>query len=346
MLRPILEAIPPYDPGPPSRAGEVRLSHNESPHPPPAFVVEAVAKAARRENRYPDPRHAKLRASLSEYAGIPEECISAGAGASEVLHSLCTLVLEPLDPVVIPVPTYGMYGFLTMLRGASPRYVHLGAGFRFEPERVLEVGADARAIFLCSPNNPTGASVAEKDVLTVAEGTEALVVVDEAYFGYSEKTLATRVQECENLAVVRSMSKFFGLAGLRVGYSIAHPKITAALEKVRPPFNLSGVAQAAAVAALEHRGVFERRARETVAERERLFRALGRVEGVEVFPSEANFLLLRTREDAPERLAKRGILVRDLVNVVGLGAGYLRVTVGRREENERFLGALKASLRA
>lgn len=346
MLRRILEAVPPYDAGPPPKPKEVRLSHNESPYPPPAVVSETIAKAARSENRYPDPRHAKLKSSLSKYTGLPEECISPGAGASAVLDSLCTLVLEPLDPVVIPVPTYGMYGFLAMLRGASPHYVEFGPGFRFEPGRVLEAGADARAIFLCSPNNPTGATVAEKDVLTVAEGTEALVVVDEAYFEYSRKTLAARVQEFENLAVVRSMSKFFRLAGLRVGYSLAHSKVTAALERVRLPFNLSGVAQAAAVAALRHGEVFERRARETVAERERLLRALGRVEGVEVFPSEANFLLLRTREDAPERLAKRGILVRDLVNVVGLGAGYLRVTVGRRRENERFLGALKASISA
>ncbi len=339
MLRP---EVPPYDAGPRPGPKDVRLDHNENPHPPPPAVLEAFSAAARGVNRYPDPEHRRLKEALSEYAGLPAECISAGAGASGVLDTLCALVLEPLEPAAIPVPSYGMYGFLAMLRGASPRYVESGPGFRVEPDRVAEAAKGARALFLCSPNNPTGAVVPEEDLIEMAGATGALVVVDEAYFEFSGKTIAPRVREFKNLVVVRSLSKFFGLAGLRVGYALAHPEVAGALERARLPFNLSGVAQAAAVAALGQREFFQRRCRQTVRERERLRQGLARLPEIEAFPSEANFLLVRARDtELAGKLAGRNILVRDLAGVVGLGPGFLRVTVGRGEENARFLGVLR-----
>lgn len=342
MLRPVLGAVPPYDAGPRPGPKDVRLDHNENPHPPPPSILDSFSAAARGANRYPDPEHRRLKEALSEYAGLPVECISAGDGASGVLDTLCTLVLEPLEPAVIPVPSYGMYGFLAMLRGASPRYVESGPGHRVDPDCVAEAARGARALFLCSPNNPTGATIPEEDLLAIAGATEALVVVDEAYGEFSGKTVAPRVREFENLAVVRSFSKFFGLAGLRVGYALAHPEVAGAMERARLPFNLSGVAQAAAVAALGQRAFFQRRCRQTVRERERLRRGLARVPGVEVFPSEANFLLVRARDpELAGKLAGRNILVRDLAGVVGLGPGFLRVTVGKGEENARFLAVLR-----
>ncbi len=343
MLRPVLGAVPPYDAGPQPGPKDVRLDHNESPHPPPDAVLQAFSAAARGVNRYPDAEHRRLKEALSEYSGLPAECISAGDGASGVLDTLCTLVLEPLEPAVIPVPSYGMYGFLAMLRGASPRYVETGPEeFRVDPDRVAKAARGARALFLCSPNNPTGATIPEEDLLEIAGATEALVVVDEAYWEFCGKSVAPRVREFENLAVVRSLSKFFGLAGLRVGYALAHPEVAGAMERARLPFNLSGVAQAAAVAALGQRALFQRRCRQTVRERERLRRGLARVPGVEVFPSEANFLLVRAQDpELAGKLASRNVLVRDLAGVVGLGPGFLRVTVGKGKENARFLAVLR-----
>lgn len=345
VLRRTLEAVPPYATGGPPGPKEVRLDHNESPHRPPAAVLRAVEAAARGSNRYPDPDHRRLKRALSEYTGLPEECISAGVGASGVLDTLSTLTLEPLERAVIPVPSYGMYGFLAMLRGATPQYVESEEEFRVEPDRVAEAAGGARVVFLCSPNNPTGAATPERDLLAIVESTDALVVVDEAYHEFSGRTVASRVQELENLVVVRSLSKFFSLAGLRVGYALAHPRVAESMERCRLPFNLSNVAQAAAVAALGQQDLFRRRCRGIVRERERLRRSITRIPGVRAFPSEANFLLLHAGGPGlAGKLAERRIRVRDLADVVGLGPGYLRVTVGSKEENSRFVQALRRSV--
>ncbi|MBI4361849.1 MAG: histidinol-phosphate transaminase [Euryarchaeota archaeon] len=346
MLRQVLDYLPPYRaPYAEPCTGLLRLDHNENPEPVPDFIREALGEAAGEVSRYPDPRHTRLKESLSGYTGLGAEHISVGSGASEILDTLCKISLEPLDRVVTPSPAYGMYSFLAMVHGASPDFVKTRwPRFEAKPRDILRAAEGARVIFLCSPNNPTGQAMPRGDIERVAEEFPGLVVVDEAYIEFGGKTVAPRVGDLENLVVVRSLSKFLGLAGLRVGYALASPRVAEALEKVRLPFNVSGPAQHVARVALEHLDHYRGARERIVRERERLRRALGAIPVLKAAPSEANFLLVRQRGKRPlyEELERAGIVVREMSGVVGLEGGrYLRITVGTPEENDRLIAALR-----
>ncbi len=321
----------------------VNLNSNENPYPLPESVVEAIAEAAELAGRYPDPAYPELRRRIAGYAGTGEECIALGAGAGDLISHICTLFIEPLDRVLIPVPTYTMYAFYSMLRDASVEFLEPSDGLYPDAEEIASRAEGAKLVFLCSPNNPTGGVVEPEEVARVAEAANA-VVVDEAYHEFWGKSAAALVEELGNLVVLRSFSKFFGLAGLRVGYAIAAPEIAELLERIRNPFCISRVAEAAALAALEELEHFRSTGREIVRERERLRRALGEIEGLQVFPSEANFLLIRLLGakggEVYRKLLERGIIVRNVSGMPGLRGEYLRVSVGTPEENRRLVEAL------
>lgn len=346
MLRGILEILQPYEAGE-TLEGVVRLGSNENPYPPPRDVLRELRRALRRVNRYPDASYRRLKEKLSTYTGVPASCISVGNGASEVLDNVCKIALNPMDRVVIPVPSYGMYAFLSMLREASLELVETEPrGFRVKAEDILGASGGAKLVFLCSPNNPTGRVIERRELIKIIEGTGALVVVDEAYYEFCGKTIADRVEEYENLVVVRSMSKFFGLAGLRLGYALSNPRVTRMLEKVRLPFNVSTPAERAAVKALENQGFYREILREIIEERRLLAREIGHIKGLRVFPSEANFLLVRlpcavNASELAEALLKEKVMVRNVSGVPGLKNNYLRITIGRKRENRRLLSVLK-----
>lgn len=353
MLRGVLELLQPYEAGKSmddlslKRGKPVKLNSNENPYPPPAEVVRAAHAALKRGNRYPDSSYRRLKEKLSEYTGLSVENITVGSGASEVLDSVCKAVLEPLDKVVMPVPGYTMHLFLSMVRDARPVYVETeGNGFRIRARDVLAASQDAKLVFLCSPNNPTGMLIDKEEVLAIVEGTDAVVVVDEAYYEFCGKTVADSVQEYENLIVVRSMSKFFALAGLRVGYALACRDVARALEKVRLPFCISLPAAEAAVKALENLAFYEGVKKEILEERERVSKEIRAMEGLEVIPSEANFLLVGLPEvpsvdEVGRALLDMGILLRDVSRMPGLSRNYLRITIGKKQENSRMLSGLK-----
>ncbi len=355
MLREVLQYLEPYDPGlfPPDLAERygvpvgrvVNLGSNENPYHPPKAVLEAVSQALRGANRYPNPSYPRLKEGLARYTGLPAECISVGGGANELLDTVSKVALNPFDKVVIPVPSYSIYLFLAMLRDASLELVSgQGADFDLDLGRVLEASKGAKLVFLCTPNNPTGRVIPRKDILAILEDTEALVAVDEAYCEFSGKSMAGEVENHENLVVVRTMSKFFGLAGLRVGYALASPKLAGALERARLPFNVSAVGEAAALAALDHLGHYRKLRARILQERERVRRAAVGM-GLHVVPSEANFLLIELPDGMDsELLAGEGVVVRDAGGVLGLTNNYIRATVGRKLENERLLSALRACL--
>ena len=324
----------------------VNLNSNENPYPLPERVVEAIVEEAKLASRYPNPSYAELKRGLSRYTGLAEENIALANGAGELLSHICTLFLEPLDRVVIPLPTYTMYAFLAMLRDASIAFVE-PAGEALYPgvEEIIGAASNAKLVFLCSPNNPTGAVVDEGDIMRMVEGTEATVVVDEAYYEFCGRSVADKVGEYENLVVVRSFSKFFGLAGMRVGYALACEKIAGLLEKIRNPFCISRAAERAAVAALQEVEYFRKVRDKIVQERERLFNELKNIPGLKPYPSEANFLLVKLlRMPAAElmdRLYRRGIIVRNVSGLPGLRGDHVRITVGTPEENSRLISALR-----
>ncbi len=356
MHRLSLEYIPRYDAGVfPEEIRRkygvsriVNLGSNENPYPPAPSVAKAVVEEAEKIGRYPEPEYSRLKEAIAEYTGVEPANISLGSGASELLSLITTVFLEPLDRVVIPLPTYTMYALFSMIRDASVDFL-TSQSFEPEAEEILQSAENSKLVFICSPNNPTGRARTKEEILKMVENTKAIVVVDEAYYEFHGKTVAEYVNEYENLIVVRSFSKFFGLAGLRVGYALADKKTADILERIRNPFTISRVAEAAAIAALEEVEYYRRISRRIVEERERVFSELKKLSEVEVYPSRANFLLINLRKPAREiveRLLSRGVIVRDVSNMPGLEGDYIRVTIGKPEENNIFISALKEVLRS
>ena len=305
----------------------VMLSRNENPYGPSQRLCAALKDVPL--HRYPDSR--PFVKALSRYTGYPEEFLVAGAGMDEIITTICRIFLGPGDSALIPVPTYNLYGLAVELCGALPHFQSRLSGFAVDtkiPERI-------KMAFLCSPNNPTGNSLSEENVRAVVEGTDAIVFLDEAYAEFAEKSLLKLVREYDNLVVGRTLSKAFGLAGLRLGYAVAPPWIAQQYRRVAPLFSISSPSLAAGVAALQDLEWMRECVKKIVSERERMRQILACSN-----PSEGNFLYVHTKEKSAvvvERLLHQGIVVRDCSSFPGSGEHCLRVTVGKPNENGLFL---------
>lgn len=305
------------------------LSRNENPYGPSPKVWESLSGASL--HRYPDSR--RFLKSVSDYSGFPGEKIIIGAGLDEIITTVARLFLGPGDKALIPVPTYNLYGLATRLCGAVPIYHPMLSGFEID----TNVPRDAKMIFLCSPNNPTGSSISEQTVRAVAESTDGIVFLDEAYAEFAKKSLIRLVHRYDNLMVARTLSKAFGLAGLRLGYAAAPTWMAKEYRRVAPLFSISCFSLAAGEAALQDLDWMRGSVSKIASERERMMELLPCAN-----PSEGNFLYINTQErskNAFDRLLCRGIIVRDCSSFPGSGEHCLRVTVGKPVENDRFLEA-------
>lgn len=325
----------------------VRLNTNECPLPlPESFsrhLAEAVAAIAL--NRYPDREALELRGALAERTGHPVEGVWVANGSNEVIEQLLLAYGGPGRRALLFEPTYALHGRLARLTHTEVVSVPLEPPFELGPEHVRRA-AEARpdVVFVCSPNNPTGGARPPELVEELARLQDTLVVVDEAYIEFGGKSAAPLVADCPNVAVVRTFSKAFALAGARLGYCLAAPEVVQDLRRVRLPYHLSALAQAAGLVALGH-------AREALAivevvrrQRDRLLAELPGVPGVVAYPSDANFVLFRPPRPAREvwsELLARGVLVRDVSDAV---PGCLRVTAGTEAEVGAFLDALREVL--
>ncbi len=318
-----------------------RLDLNESPYPPPGFVIEAATRELERVNRYPDWNlFRRLYEALSAYTDLPAESLVVGAGGDDILRAVFAGTVEPGDKVVAPRYSFGMYRVYAKLAGAvfvgvpvEPR----GEWWVLDEERFISESRRARLVLLDRPNNPTGSMfLSEKRVEELLDETKGLVVVDEAYYEFTGNTVADLVESHENLVVLRTLSKAFCLAGLRVGYALAHPETSEKLKRLLPPFPTSRPSVAAAIAALENPGYAQEVVKRVVAERERLRENLGRA-GARPYASHTNFLLVETGIGrVVEKLYSLGVAVRR----VPLGDSWFRATVGLPEENDRLVEAL------
>jgi histidinol-phosphate aminotransferase len=305
------------------------MSRNENPYGPSPKVWEALRGV--RIHRYPDSR--PFLDALSDYTGYPKKNIVAGAGMDEVITTVARLFLGKGDKALIPIPTYSLYSLAVRLCGAKPVYQQRLKGFELDPE----IPDGLKLIFLCSPNNPTGNAISEEMVRTVAESTDAIVFMDEAYAEFADKSLIKMVGDHENLIIGRTMSKAFGLAGLRLGYAVAPEWIAEQYRRISPLFSISGLSLAAGAAALEDVEYMKRSVSKIRSERDRI---QSRIEGA--LSSQGNFLYIETTarsREVTESLLKRGIVVRDCSPMPGAGENHIRVTVGTPEQNERFLEA-------
>ncbi|MBI4536484.1 MAG: histidinol-phosphate transaminase [candidate division NC10 bacterium] len=356
-LRPEVRALTAYHAGPGPSGRPVKLDANESPF----LLGEAIRGELAAElaaalgsvelHRYPDPEARELKALLARELRVPAEQLLATNGSDEGIHLLLSAAV---GPVLAPVPTFVMYelGARALARGFVG--VPLMADFRFDLPGFLKGLEQARPtlVFLAWPNNPTGGLIEEEAleaILRACAGSvcHALVVVDEAYTEYSGRTVLSWLGRHPNLVILRTLSKI-GLAGIRLGMLIAAPALVVEIDKIRPPYNVNALSQAAARVVLAYGEVVARHAATIVAERERILAALAELAGATAFPSRANFFLLRTARPGDrvfQGLLERGILVRNFSRAPYL-ADCLRVTVGTPEENDAFLAALRAVLEA
>jgi histidinol-phosphate aminotransferase len=328
------------------RPNLARLMSNECPLPPSQRVIAAAARALASCNLYPNSGE-DVRAQLAAFAGVATECIVLGNGSTEILDVITRIFLEPGDEAIIPIPTYAFFETQTRVHGGTPVLIDLGPAFELEMDALrAAISRRTKIVFLCSPNNPTGNAWSAdqlRDVLSLG----VPVVVDQAYLecGRSE-SFAPLVLEHPNLVVTRTMSKAFGLAGLRLGYAIADPVIIDAITRVRIPFSVSMVALQAALAALEDPEDLAQRSGHIIGERQRLHTALAGIPLVRPYLSEGNFILMDVRglgiaaESVVERLQADGMLLRAM-QAHRLRGAFVRLTVGTVEQNNAFLSAFE-----
>ena len=333
FVRRAIAALTPYSTARDEYEGElgVFLDANESPY-------------ENGYNRYPDPHQKALKAQIAAIKGLPAENIFIGNGSDEAIDLVFRVFCEPReDNVVAIAPSYGMYKVAAAINDVEIREVALGEDFSLPTDALLAaVDENTKALFLCSPNNPTANSYPREELMRLVEEFDGMVVVDEAYIDFAEtKSLVGEIASHPNLVVLQTMSKAWGMAGLRVGLALADSRVVGLMSQVKYPYNIN-VATMKIVSDLLTKGIGEE-VEQTKQQRALVAEALAEFKFVErVYPSDANFLLVRVADaDALyEHLIKDGIIVRNRTRVKGC-EGCLRITIGLKEENVKLIESLK-----
>lgn len=352
LIRPHLAGdVKPYDPiEPPEVLAQkygipaekiIKLDGNENPYGCSPKAVEAVAKAPLQF--YPDPLQRNMRNALAEYTGTDADGIIAGAGSDELIAFIFQLFISPGDKILDFDPTFGMYSFNARVYGADVKMVPRNELFEIDIEAALNaVDSKTKVIFVTTPNNPTGNLASENQVRALLD-TGRIVVVDEAYYEFCNQTSANMIPEHENLIVLRTLSKWAGLAGLRIGYGLMSPDLVRRIIDIKPPYNVNVAAEAALLASLEDAPALLKNVNLIVEERERMFTLLKEIPGVTPWPPSGNYILCQVTpgkaHDIYEGLAQRGIFVR-FFNTDRLRDSF-RSAVGTPEQTDALIEALK-----
>jgi histidinol-phosphate aminotransferase len=345
VVRPEIRALAAYAVA--KAPGVIKLDAMENPYPLPAALRQRIADAVAQVpvNRYPDGPGDAVKDALRRAMQVPAGAgIALGNGSDELIQMLTTLVAQPGACALAPEPTFVMYRLNALHAHLRCVGVPLAADFSLDVAAMLDAIERERPalVWLAYPNNPTGNRFAREDVERIIAAAPGLVVVDEAYSAFADDTFLPRVLDHPNVVVVRTLSKV-GMAGLRLGYAVAHPAWIAEIDKVRPPYNVNALTQAAAPVLLDAAGELDAQARAIRADRGRLSEALARLPGVTVFRTETNFVLARVPDAAAwwKTLREANILVKNLDGWHPLLAGCLRITVGTPAENDALLAALR-----
>ncbi|HDQ45739.1 MAG TPA: histidinol-phosphate transaminase [bacterium] len=324
-----------------------KLNQNENPYDIPASWKQEIlgCMAGLAWGRYPDNQPRTLRERLARRFGVGADQIVLGHGSNQLLYLAFTAAVRPGDRVVLATPTFSLVETIAGHFQARLVPVMKSDDLTIPESRFLKAAAPARLVFLCSPDNPTGLEIRPDFLESVLQGTDGLVLWDEAYGEFGGQSAVPLIAEYPNLIVARTFSKAFGLAGLRIGALIAHPAVAAELSKANIPYNLDLFSIRVAERLLEETEWMEDTVRRIVDEREKLFAALKETGNVDPIPSRANFITFRVPDARTvlRRLEERGVLIRDMTGYPLLGNG-LRVTVGTPGENQAFLNALEDCL--
>ncbi|MEH0156603.1 histidinol-phosphate transaminase [Limibacter armeniacum] len=338
ILRPHIANLTPYSSARDEYTGTegIFLDANENP-------IGSVAGG--NFNRYPDPYQQEVKQALSNIKGVAPSQIFLGNGSDEAIDLLYRAFCIPLkDNVIIMPPTYGMYAVSAEINTTEIRKVPLTSDYQLQPEKILEAtDSNTKIIFVCSPNNPTGNSLHQADIEFLLKNFDGLVVVDEAYIDFSSETSWTnRLADFQNLIILQTFSKAWGLAGLRLGMAFASEEIIQVLNKIKPPYNINQLTQEHALKALANVSEKEEMVKELLAERKRVSEKLSALGSVKhIYPSDANFILVKIDEANAvyDALIKDKIIVRNRSSVT-LCDSCLRITIGTTAENDTFLDAL------
>jgi len=329
---------------------EIKLNQNENPFDFPEELKEEVwcRYRSRKWSRYPDFVPESLLARLAEFAGWQKEGILVGNGSNELLQATLMVLVRNRTPVVVPSPTFTVYGLIASILGARVVSIPLNPDLSYNVDELISRSeqADARLLVICTPNNPTGSVLDEDGLGRILERFSGHVLLDEAYYEFCGRSGLKFLPENPRLIITRTFSKAMGMAGLRIGYLLAHVELASQISKAKLPYNINQFSLTAAEVALEHADKFRPAIRSILEERKWLGRELSLIPGVRVYPSEANFFLIEV--PVPPRslfdeLCRQGVLVRDVSSYPMLSK-CLRITVGRREENRILLSALRASI--
>lgn len=300
-------------------------------------------------NRYPMPYQEELREKIAVFREVDSENIFVGVGSDEAIDLLYRIFCRPgKDRVLITPPTYGMYKVSAEINDVAVDKALLTPEFQLDVEATLNsVTENTKLLFVCSPNNPTANSLAREDILSLADAFDGILVIDEAYIDFSEQeSFAKEAENRNNLVVLQTMSKSFGLAGIRLGIAIASPEIIRLMMKVKAPYNVNKLTSKAAIKGFSYVNAMKAKVEQVVAERDKVIKKLEQTESVEhIYPSDANFILFRIPNALQiyEQLATKGVVVRYRGNEPHC-EDCLRLTIGTPTENERFFDVLEQVL--
>jgi len=336
LVRPWVFDLEKYVPGE-FRPGFIKLASNENNYGPSPKVVKAVREYAERSYIYPY-LDDEVRRKCAKYAGVSEECVLTGNGSDELMD----LVVKTFKgPAAGFYPSYASYRIFPRMLGIEYSEASLGKDFSFDVDVFLEEARNARILFIGSPNNPTGNVIDEEDLKRILDAGK-IVVLDEAYFEFAGRSFVKLTRKFQNLVVLRTLSKAFGIGGLRVGYAIADSETISYINNLKPPFSIASVSEVAALAALDDLKYMGECVRKIVRDRGVLYKKLGTT--FRVYPSKANFLLLdvspMTAEQFYTKMLKEKIIVRKFGKFKGFKGNYIRITVGTVKQNKALLKAL------
>jgi histidinol-phosphate aminotransferase len=359
LAAPHILALTAYEPGKPEEELKrelgiddvVKLASNENPYGPSPKAIEAVSGAAFPLHRYPDPRGHDLRQALAAHHGIPAEQLCLGNGSNELIDLICRVTTSRGEHAVFGHPSFPCYRIASVAQELSFTAVPLRDHLHWNVDDLLDaMTPETKLLFVSNPNNPTGSYIAEGELTRLLRSLpeQVLAVIDEAYVEYADAedfASATELRDArDRLTILRTFSKAYGLAALRVGYAIGTPELVTTVNRLRAPFNVGTPGQVAAQAALADDAHLRASVEATVADRDRLTEAL-EAAGLQVAPSQANFVLVDLQQSGRlvyEALLHEGVIVRAMPAPL---ESRIRVTVGKPEENERFLHSLERVLR-
>ncbi len=352
LFRPIVDDIAEYKPGKnPEKPGVIKLASNENPFGPSPKALQAIKNTVEKLQTYPDQKSISLRAALSKKLRVDEASIIIGNGSDDIMQIAGATFISPGDEIIIPKNSFGVYTLVTKIFEGVPVFVDL-KDYKMDLDAMAQaISPRTKLIFLTNPHNPTGTYFGKDALLSFLQKVpeNVLVILDEAYGEFAEapdfpRSIDEIILGRKNILILRTFSKYYGLAGLRVGYGITAPELVSAMLKVKMPFNVNRLAQAGAATALEDKGFLEKTLKNNSEGKKQLYEGLGAL-GLTYNKTESNFILVEANKPADEiflKMMAEGIIIRPLTSF-GI-PNAIRLSIGTKDQNKKMLEALKKAL--